>query len=120
MAAGTRGAGLFYVKEELLPELKPILGGELQAKTWADDSGLCPSELYESAKKFEHATLHFQGAYEARAAPAAKRDRLGVLLVRARQKSGHNMSGRCIQHAAWFKQESSTSMSICSIGMRER
>lgn len=65
---GPMGLAFFYVKEELLPDLKPVLGGELQVKTWADDLGLCPSELYDSAKKFEHATLHFQGLYELRAA----------------------------------------------------
>lgn len=65
---GPMGLAFFYVREELLRELEPLFGGFLQVRTWADDSGLCPGELYESARKFEHATLHFQGVYEVRAA----------------------------------------------------
>lgn len=65
---GPMGLAFFYVREELLPEVEPVFGGEVQVKTWADNSGLYPGELYESAKKFERATLHYQGVYELRAA----------------------------------------------------
>jgi cysteine desulfurase/selenocysteine lyase len=65
---GPIGLAFFYVREELLPDLEPVFGGELQVKTWAGDSPLYPSELYRNARKFESATVHFQGVYELRAA----------------------------------------------------
>lgn len=65
---GPLGLAFFYVREELLPELDPLFGGALQVKRWADDSHLDPDELHESARKFECATLHYQGVYELRAA----------------------------------------------------
>jgi len=65
---GPMGLAFFYVREELLAQVSPMFAGELQVKAWTDDSGVYPRELYQSARKFERATLHFQGAYELRAA----------------------------------------------------
>lgn len=65
---GPMGLAFFYVRDELLPELEPVFAGFLQVKAWADDAHLRPRELYESARKYETATVHFLGAYELRAA----------------------------------------------------
>jgi len=66
---GPIGLAFFYVREDLLPKLQPVFGGEGQVKTWVDASvPLFPGELYESAKKFERATVHYQGVYELKAA----------------------------------------------------
>lgn len=66
---GPLGLAFFYVREDLLPELQPVFAGESQVKTWMDGSvPLYPRELHESARKFERATLHYQGVYELRAA----------------------------------------------------
>jgi len=65
---GPMGLAFFYVKEELLPQLDPLFGGFLQVMTWADDAHLYPREFHRSARKFETATVHFQGSYELRAA----------------------------------------------------
>jgi cysteine desulfurase/selenocysteine lyase len=65
---GPLGLAFFYVREELLQGLDPLFRGFLQVRTWADDAHLYPGELYESARKFETATLHFQGIYELKAA----------------------------------------------------
>jgi len=65
---GPMGLAFFYVNEELLPKLDPLFGGFLQVTTWADDAHLYPREFHRSARKFETATVHFQGSYELRAA----------------------------------------------------
>jgi selenocysteine lyase/cysteine desulfurase len=65
---GPIGLAFFYVREELLPELEPVFRGFLQVEGWADDAHLLPGAFYESARKFETATVHFQGAFELKAA----------------------------------------------------
>lgn len=65
---GPIGLAFFYVREELLPELDPVFRGFLQVQKWADDAHLLPQALYETASKFETATVHFQGAFELKAA----------------------------------------------------
>jgi len=67
---GPLGLGFLYVREALLPALQPVFGGELQVKTWTDVSDLRPEKFYEDARKFERATMHYQGVYELRAALA--------------------------------------------------
>jgi selenocysteine lyase/cysteine desulfurase len=70
---GPIGLAFFYVREELLPELESPYSGEMQAKKWSNplqtfSSCEFPAELHETARKFEYATVHFQGLYELRAA----------------------------------------------------
>ena len=65
---GRIGLAFLYVREELLSELEPVFRGFLQVKKWADDAHLLPQALYETARKFETATIHFQGAFELKAA----------------------------------------------------
>lgn len=65
---GPMGLGFLYVREELLPELDPVFAGWRQVKRWADDPPIRPAELHESARKFEVASVHFQGLYELKAA----------------------------------------------------
>ena len=70
---GPLGLAFFYVREEILPELESPYSGEMQARRWSDPNqtfppGQFPAELHESARKFEYATVHFQGLYELRAA----------------------------------------------------
>ncbi|HUW10905.1 MAG TPA: aminotransferase class V-fold PLP-dependent enzyme [Anaerolineae bacterium] len=67
---GPLGLGFLYVREALLPALQPVFGGDLQVKTWTDVSDLRPEKFYEDARKFERATMHYQGVYELRAALA--------------------------------------------------
>jgi cysteine desulfurase/selenocysteine lyase len=61
---GPVGLAFFYVRQELLPKFDPPFRGWMQVETWADDSASSTYELYPSARKFETATLHFQGIYE--------------------------------------------------------
>ena len=65
---GPMGLAFFYVREELLPQLEPVFRGFLQVKEYGDDAHLLPVEFYETARKFETATVHFQGAFELKAA----------------------------------------------------
>jgi cysteine desulfurase/selenocysteine lyase len=70
---GPIGLAFFYVREELLPLVDSPFSGAMQAKKWSDplqafSQGEVPAELYESARKFEYGTVHFQGLYELRAA----------------------------------------------------
>ena len=65
---GPMGLAFFYVREELLPQLEPVFRGFLQVKKYGDDAHLLPVEFYETARKFETATVHFQGAFELKAA----------------------------------------------------
>ena len=69
---GPTGLGFFYVKEELLSELQPVFCGWRQVKEWQPYPDfplrLYPRELWGSARKFECATVHFQGLYELKAA----------------------------------------------------
>ncbi len=70
---GPLGLAFFYVREELLPTLEAPYSGEMQASRWSSTSQVFsrhefPAELYETARKFENATVHFQGLYELRAA----------------------------------------------------
>ena len=67
---GPFGLGFLYVKEALLSALQPVFGGELQVQTWTGLLDLRPKKLYEEARKFERATMHYQGVYELRAALA--------------------------------------------------
>ena len=62
------GLAFFYVREELLPQLEPVFRGFLQVKEYGDDAHLLPVEFYETARKFETATVHFQGTFELKAA----------------------------------------------------
>lgn len=61
---GPLGLAFFYVREDLLPMVESPTYGWMRVKTWADDAHLEPLELYESARKFESATVHFQGLFE--------------------------------------------------------
>jgi selenocysteine lyase/cysteine desulfurase len=70
---GPIGLAFFYVRDELLPELESPYSGEMQARKWSNPlqmfpQGVFPVELHETARKFEYATVHFQGLYELRAA----------------------------------------------------
>ena len=70
---GSLGLAFFYVREELLPELASPYSGEMQARKWSNplqtfSEGEFPVELHETARKYEYATVHFQGLYELRAA----------------------------------------------------
>jgi len=65
---GPMGLAFFYVREELLPELESVYRGFLQVKEYADDAHLLPVAYYETARKFETATVHFMGAFELKAA----------------------------------------------------
>ena len=65
---GPMGLAFFYVREELLSELEPVFRGFLQVEKWADDAHLLPQAFYETARKFETATVHFHGAFELKAA----------------------------------------------------
>jgi selenocysteine lyase/cysteine desulfurase len=65
---GPIGLAFFYVREGLLSELEPVFWGFLQVEEWADDAHLLPQAFYASARKFETATVHFQGAFELKAA----------------------------------------------------
>jgi cysteine desulfurase/selenocysteine lyase len=65
---GPIGLAFFYVREELLPKLEPVFHGFLQVESWADGAHLLPQTFHETARKFETATVHFQGAFELRAA----------------------------------------------------
>jgi cysteine desulfurase/selenocysteine lyase len=65
---GPIGLAFFYVKEELLSELEPAYRGFIGVESWADDAHLLPNEFYETARKFETATVHFQGGFELKAA----------------------------------------------------
>jgi cysteine desulfurase/selenocysteine lyase len=65
---GPMGLAFFYVREELLPELEPVYRGFLGVREYSDDAHLLPVEYYETARKFETATVHFQGAFELKAA----------------------------------------------------
>jgi selenocysteine lyase/cysteine desulfurase len=65
---GPMGLAFFYVREELLPQLEPVYRGFLQVKEYGDDAHLLPVEFYDTARKFETATVHFQGAFELKAA----------------------------------------------------
>jgi cysteine desulfurase/selenocysteine lyase len=65
---GPIGLAFFYVKEELLPELEPVHRGFLGVESWADDQHLVPGKFFETARKFETATVHFQGVFELKAA----------------------------------------------------
>jgi len=70
---GPLGLAFFFVREELLPTLESPYSGEMQAKKWSDplqtfSGGEFPIKLHETARKFEYATVNFQGLYELRAA----------------------------------------------------
>ena len=65
---GPIGLAFFYVREDLLPDLDPVFRGFLQVKEYGDDAHLVPVEFHETARKFETATVHFQGAFELKAA----------------------------------------------------
>jgi len=69
---GPIGLAFFYVREELLPVLEPVFGGWRQVKEWQPyppyPLRLYPREFYSSARKFEYATVHFQGVFELKAA----------------------------------------------------
>jgi selenocysteine lyase/cysteine desulfurase len=56
------------VKEELVSELEPVYRGFLGVESWADDAHLIPDKFYETARKLETATVHFQGIFELKAA----------------------------------------------------
>lgn len=65
---GPLGLAFFYVRQDLLPMINAPKHGWMRVKTWQDTAHLVPLELYENAKKFESATIHFQGIYELSAA----------------------------------------------------
>jgi cysteine desulfurase/selenocysteine lyase len=70
---GPIGLAFFYTREELLPILESPYSGEMQTSKWSNPlqafpPGEFPAQIYESARKFENATVHFQGLYELRAA----------------------------------------------------
>jgi cysteine desulfurase/selenocysteine lyase len=70
---GPLGLAFFYIREDLVPEVESPYSGEMQAKKWPNAlqtfcDGEFPLELHETARKFEYATVHFQGLYELRAA----------------------------------------------------
>jgi cysteine desulfurase/selenocysteine lyase len=70
---GPIGLAFFYVREELLPALESPYSGEMQTREWSNPlqafpQGEFPAQVYETARKYEYATVHFQGLYELRAA----------------------------------------------------
>jgi cysteine desulfurase/selenocysteine lyase len=69
---GPLGLSFFYVREDLLAQLESPFAGEMQASKWSDplqkfSQGEFPAQLHDTARKFEYATVHFQGLYELRA-----------------------------------------------------
>jgi cysteine desulfurase / selenocysteine lyase len=64
---GPLGLAFFYAREALQPRLQSPLHGWMQVETYADPAHLLPGHLYRSARKFEAATVHFQGLYGWRA-----------------------------------------------------
>jgi cysteine desulfurase/selenocysteine lyase len=65
---GPIGVGFLYVREELIPTLEPVYAGWRQVKAWPEDLPVRPPLLHADARRFEVATMHFQGLYEVRAA----------------------------------------------------
>ena len=65
---GPMGVAFLYVREELIPKLQPVYAGWRGVKAWADDLPVRPPELHADARKFEVASVHFQGLYELKAA----------------------------------------------------
>jgi selenocysteine lyase/cysteine desulfurase len=65
---GPIGLAFLYVREELIPMLEPAYAGWRQVRAWPDDLPVRSPLLHADARKFEVATLHFQGVYEVRAA----------------------------------------------------
>ncbi len=92
---GPMGLAFFYVREELLPELEPVYRGFLQVKEYGDDAHLLPVEFYETARKFETATVHFQGAFELKAAldylNGVGMDRIEKQVLRLSSRVWHGM-----------------------------
>jgi len=65
---GPIGLAFLYVRDELIPMLEPVYAGWRQVMTWPDELPVRPPLLHADARRFEEATLHFQGLYEVRAA----------------------------------------------------
>jgi cysteine desulfurase/selenocysteine lyase len=70
---GPLGLAFFYIRGDLLPGVESPYSGEMQAKRWPSALQTFSDrefalELHETARKFEYATVHFQGLYELRAA----------------------------------------------------
>jgi cysteine desulfurase/selenocysteine lyase len=61
---GPLGLAFFYVRGELLPVVESTKYGWMRVKTWTDTAHIVPQGLHESARKFESATVHFQGVFE--------------------------------------------------------
>jgi cysteine desulfurase/selenocysteine lyase len=65
---GPLGLAVFYVREDLLPRLQPPFQGWMQVKEWDDSLHYVARQLFETARKYETGTMHFQGIYELGAA----------------------------------------------------
>jgi cysteine desulfurase/selenocysteine lyase len=65
---GPMGLAFLYIREELIPKLQPAYAGWRGVRAWADDLPVRPPEVHEDARKFEVASVHFQGLYELKAA----------------------------------------------------
>jgi selenocysteine lyase/cysteine desulfurase len=61
---GPLGLAFFYVREDLLPMIESPEYGWMRVETWSDSAHLVRRDLRQSARKFESATVHFQGVYE--------------------------------------------------------
>jgi cysteine desulfurase/selenocysteine lyase len=94
---GPIGLAFFYVREELLSEVEPAFRGFLQVERWAGDAHLLPQAFYETARKFETATVHFQGAFELKAAldylNGVGMERIEEQVLRLSSKVWHGMNG---------------------------
>jgi len=92
---GPMGLAFFYVREELLSDLEPTYRGFLGVKSWEDGAHLLPDEFYETARKFETATVAFQGAFELKAAldylNGVGLDRIAEQVLRLSSKVWHGM-----------------------------
>jgi cysteine desulfurase/selenocysteine lyase len=68
---GPLGLGFLYVNEELLDKVHPITAGWMQIEEYVTDAAgfveIDQCRLFDSARKFERGTIHWQGIYELKA-----------------------------------------------------
>jgi cysteine desulfurase/selenocysteine lyase len=68
---GPLGLGFLYVNEELLDKVQPITAGWMQIEEYVTDAAgfveMDQCRLFDSARKFERGTIHWQGIHELKA-----------------------------------------------------
>ena len=65
---GPNGLAFFYIRKDLIEKFFPLYQGWMQVKDWSGDPASPSARLFNTARKFMTATLHFQGFYEMKAA----------------------------------------------------